>query len=396
MNLFLKLKNSKRLMHYKSLFIEYLNFLNDIVYFLPLIFLKDSRKINLVTAADHTFFDSLVQLIKNSIENDYYEKIIIYDLGLSIEQINHLRQKYKFIVIKKFKFSDYPRFVLERDEFNKLGSYAWKSIILCEEIKKTENLVLWMDSANLYKGNIKNLKKIILFRGMYSPISNGTINDWTYSTTLKSMKVNEKIKTKRNLTGGLIGVDPKNQHIVEFLNNWKSACLKPNLIKPEGSTRENHRQDQSLLSILFYQNFSKIYFFKTKRISGIKVNQNPNQKFYILDNDSFTSVKKDWMKNYSSITTNTVFDAKYIFLFSYDDINKIPKKVINKVKNIFIFIEHKKDLVKTESLHEERYIFIYSKNLKLNNLSVEKNYLILTEDLQNSLEKIRAMLQTYI
>ena len=42
------------------------------------------------------------------------------------------------------------------------------------------------------------------------------------------MKVNEKIKTKRNLTGGLIGVDPKNQHIVEFLNNWKSACLKPN------------------------------------------------------------------------------------------------------------------------------------------------------------------------
>ena len=48
MNLFLKLKNSKRLMHYKSLFIEYLNFLNDIVYFLPLIFLKDSRKINLV------------------------------------------------------------------------------------------------------------------------------------------------------------------------------------------------------------------------------------------------------------------------------------------------------------------------------------------------------------
>ena len=79
------------------------------------------------------------------------------------------------------------------------------------------------------------------------------------------MKVNEKIKTKRNLTGGLIGVDPKNQHIVEFLNNWKSACLKPNLIKPEeGSTRENHEQDQSLLSILFNQNFSKIYFLKQR------------------------------------------------------------------------------------------------------------------------------------
>ena len=74
------------------------------------------------------------------------------------------------------------------------------------------------------------------------------------------MKVNEKIKTKRNLTGGLIGVDPKNQHIVEFLNNWKSACLKPNLIKPEGSTRENHRQDQSLLSILFIKIFRKYIF----------------------------------------------------------------------------------------------------------------------------------------
>ena len=55
------------------------------------------------------------------------------------------------------------------------------------------------------------------------------------------------------------------------------------------------------------------------------------------------------MKNYSSITTNTVFDAKYIFSIFYDDINKIPKKVINKVKNIFIFIEHKKDLLKTKA-----------------------------------------------
>ena len=65
-------------------------------------------------------------------------------------------------------------------------------------------------------------------------------------------------------------------------------------IAPQGSSRENHRQDQSILSILKYQNKQKIYSPKMKLNFGIKVNQNPGIKIYI--SDSFENELKEKSK----------------------------------------------------------------------------------------------------
>ena len=65
--------------------------------------------------------------------------------------------------LKKFEFKDYPRFISERDEFGKLGAYAWKSIIIEETLSDVdEGLVLWLDAGNKITSSLDRLKKVIL------------------------------------------------------------------------------------------------------------------------------------------------------------------------------------------------------------------------------------------
>ena len=74
---------------------------------------------------------------------------------------------------------------------------------------------------------------------------------------------------------------------------------------PEGSSRDNHRQDQSILSILKHQNEQKIFSPKMKLNFGIKVNQNPGIKIYLSDsfeNESKRKIKDDWLKKNFNIS----------------------------------------------------------------------------------------------
>ena len=50
---------------------------------------------------------------------------------------------------------------------------------------------------------------------------------------------------------------------------------KKELIIPHGSTPNNHKHDQSLLTLLTYSSKKYYYIPKIKKVFGIKVNQNP-------------------------------------------------------------------------------------------------------------------------
>ena len=219
--------------------------------------LKDKKlykkEIQIVTASDNIFFESLCQLIRNLKKYEEDIQIIIYDIGLEREQKSKLLSEFKDIKYKEFNFSNYPVFIGKRDEYKKLGHYAWKSIIIHKELTESKNQILWFDTGNLITKKLTLLRIVLTAYGIFSPISNGTIKEWTHIETLKYLQVSKRIQNKRNLTGGIIGFDWSSHYARKIAEDWKKYSTKKECIAPPGSDRGNHRQDQSIFSILKYK-----------------------------------------------------------------------------------------------------------------------------------------------
>ena len=69
-------------------------------------------------------------------------------LVLSSKQVFNLKELSN-IELVKFEYNKYPSFISEKEEYNQIGSYAWKPLIIKEIIYKYKTQVVWLDSANL-------------------------------------------------------------------------------------------------------------------------------------------------------------------------------------------------------------------------------------------------------
>ena len=357
------------------------------------------KNITIVTGSDHIFFDSLIQLIENIKKYESSSNLIVYDLGMEIKQIETIKQKYPKIKLKPFEFSQYPEFVGIRDEHNKLGHYAWKSAIIRKEISANSGLVLWFDTGNLINKKLTYLKIALTAFGFYSPHSDGNISDWTHQGTIDFLLVKKNILKKSNLTGGLVGVNTSNKNVVKLIQNWEKYSLNQQCIAPEGSSRDNHRQDQSILSILRYQSEQKIFSPKMKLNFGIRVNQNPGIKIYVSDsfeNESKRKIKDDWLKKNFSISVNTIKQSNIIWLLDIDDLKRIPKKLLkSKILIYVIFNEDIISLIKLKNLFKvfkkDDFIFLqneYGDSNSILKLAKNKNFKIFS-DFQDVESKIK-------
>ena len=85
----------------------------------------------------------------------------------------------------------------------------------------------------------------------------------------------------KNLASGMIGFNSENNLAKIIVNEWFEASQNKDLIAPSGSNRSNHRQDQSLLTLISYKFQSVNLSPSTHKIFGIIVHQDPN-KIYLL------------------------------------------------------------------------------------------------------------------
>jgi len=216
--------------------------------------------LTIVTAANSRYFEFLKQLLKNIIKlsNQYEMNIIVYDLGMNKDQLNELKT-FSHICLEYFAFDKYPKHVDLKTNFGLHCTYAWKPIIIYDVCEKYGGLVYWMDTRNLCKDFTK-LIDILKTEYIYTPTSSGTIKQWTYPTTLQYME-GYKYQNFSPRNGAVVGVNYNIDWVKDFIKKWKDLALIDTCICPEGSDRNNHRQDQAVLSILYYQ-YKDIYNFK--------------------------------------------------------------------------------------------------------------------------------------
>jgi hypothetical protein len=216
----------------------------------PFLFTPPTEGLIFVTAADSSHYLSLGHFLTSLWQHDDPTAVVVFDLGLRTEEHDLLSRHFPRAQLRLFDYSSYP------DYFNikvQAGQYAWKPVILAGVAEEFRASVCWMDAGNVVTSRLVWLRKILRSIGLYSPASKGRIRDWTHPKTLEYLGAGPDLLDRRNLNGACVAVDYRSIPAMKVLKRWKECALIRECIAPHGSDRNNHRQDQSVLSVLCHQ-----------------------------------------------------------------------------------------------------------------------------------------------
>lgn len=213
-----------------------------------------SEKLTIVTGASSNHFKSLLQLLE-SIRKYENADIVVWDLGLTLTEKTEFLKRFPFIKYFKFDYSKYPEY------FNieiKAGEYAWKPVIIKETYDQCTTNLLWMDAGCVIYNRLNTIRYLIRYYGFYCSLTQGTIKEWTHKESMDFLKLSEIDKSKPLLAAYVVGFNKKSKRVQSILSEWFNYSFVREAIAPIGSNRLNHRQDQSLLSILYYKHYKKV------------------------------------------------------------------------------------------------------------------------------------------
>ncbi|HEY1383839.1 MAG TPA: DUF1647 domain-containing protein [Dongiaceae bacterium] len=200
-------------------------------------------KLTIVTGASQNHARVLFHLLESLDRYEPHTKVVVYDLGLARRTAARLRRDGRHLV--RFRFDDYPPHV---DAMN-LHTYAWKPAIVREAMLAYGPPLLWLDAGDLVHERLDRVRAELARIGFYCPHSSGTIDAWCHSLTISALGIEPDILATRNRNGAMIGFG--DQPLARaLLCAWYEQSMRPEVICPPGSSRDNHRQDQTVLSVL--------------------------------------------------------------------------------------------------------------------------------------------------
>ncbi len=206
----------------------------------------------IITGASDNHFRSLLQFL-HSVPLGYREKTFVWDLGLSEANLNSLHNSFPTLQYRRFPYEEYPSWF--RIDV-RAGEYAWKPVAIWRTaIEVGEDVLLWCDAGNRMPSQLDAIVEVVRRQGVYSPISAGTVGKWTHPGCLQWFGIggSDTMLGLSPRNGAIVGFDMGQGRAWRLLEEWAYLAEQRDCIAPVGSNRENHRQDQAVLSILYYR-----------------------------------------------------------------------------------------------------------------------------------------------
>jgi hypothetical protein len=205
-------------------------------------------RLTIVTGADATHGASLLQLARSVVAHERFARFVIYDLGLSPLQRERIRSAAPRAKWRSFDFSKYPAYF---DIGVNAGEYAWKPVIVREELGKCRGLLCWMDAGNLVRKTMLALRFEIWRHGFHSASSSGSVKQWTHPGMFDYFGLPHDWNANHQpMNAACVGFNPRSNKAFELCSEWARLAAIRECIAPKGSSRANHRQDQALLTVL--------------------------------------------------------------------------------------------------------------------------------------------------
>jgi hypothetical protein len=202
-----------------------------------------------VTGASKNHESTLLSFLQNYHENNRENiPLVVYDLGLSSATLSLIQKRHPWAEVRWFDFTRYPEFF---DIDVARGEYAWKPVIVKEMLDTTATMVLWLDSGDklTHPDSLSSVFFILSQYGYFTTETDGAISTWVHPDMLTFFDFHDERKPMCN--GAIVGFDKDSLNIYEeVVLPWAQCALNRACIAPRGSSRANHRQDQSALTVL--------------------------------------------------------------------------------------------------------------------------------------------------
>jgi hypothetical protein len=206
----------------------------------------------IVTGASDNHFASLMQFLR-SLSPQQHADTFVWNFGLSNKNQRILQTSLPALRLRRFPYENYPSWF---DIRVNAGEYAWKPVaIYLTALEVGEGVLLWCDAGNRLVGPPMDIEAVIRKQSVYSPISVGTVGKWTHPGCLAwfGLDSSDPVLDKLPRNGAILGFDLGNGSAWQLLEEWAHLAQQKDCIAPAGSSRDNHRQDQAVFTILYYR-----------------------------------------------------------------------------------------------------------------------------------------------
>ena len=250
---------------------------------------------------------------------DPYASYMYIDFGIMEEERNTLFAHFKtihqiqlqmkstgFIAYRKFRWSSFPKWMwIEGNEYRKHG-YAWKIIAHMDAAFAWKGITIWNDGGNVIRSGLSREMTNARIDGVYSPPSPGSQNRWTHPDCAEFLLQNHLIQhyngNEPSCSSGFIISDWSHTDVVnKILYPFYQCALTQKCITPRASNKDNHRQDQSVLSALLNN-------YKTRRSMKWSFDYHPVFRVEFKNNT----------ERYNSILNDIIGKIKHLYHVEID------------------------------------------------------------------------------
>ncbi|XP_071853201.1 uncharacterized protein [Apostichopus japonicus] len=214
----------------------------------------------LITAFSDNHYNEAMGYIGTAQKYMPGKRIVVYDLGLSTKKQHEVKRLCN-VELRMFNFNDYPKHVSD------LLTYAWKAIIINLALNEF-GAVYYGDASVRFKESLKVLLPgIEHHHGYMTTIPNFNPTDpkykHHYQLTVPEMFIKLGIDRDeyRDCINCAPHLQPNTQLIInsttiqtKLMQPWLRCAMVKECIAPTGSSRANHRQDASAITLLVYKN----------------------------------------------------------------------------------------------------------------------------------------------
>ena len=218
-------------------------------------------------SSNHVF--SSFNCLYSMVLADPYASYMYLDLGIEDELLNKLYSHFETVLqiqgkmkstgiigYRRLDWDHFPEWFSISKNRRQRGGYSWKVIPLVDVFLEWKAIVYWIDAGCVIREGISREVTMARHYGLYSPRSRHTVSVWVYPKTQEFLVNHHVIPHAVSgdfpmVSGGLLIMDYANRTILEsFIIPYYKCAYTQKCITPIGSDMGNHRQDQSVLTVM--------------------------------------------------------------------------------------------------------------------------------------------------